>query len=482
MAATLTISPVAGQTSGAQFTVTGTLQIAPAYQFKDDTGAFVNLPSGSTAPAPAPVAVSFKHPGLPAGTHTVSVRETTTGAGGSTSVVVTAPPPPPTGHAVKYGPGQSVTTLDGHLFGLDTAGDMLWDGAQINGGQGTSFIAYDPTIGGSTGQKYGQDAASGDWYTWSPPTIWNDIAPATPNFGTAPPPPPTTFYFSTTPSQVLDPNGVPFHGRGMNVLDNSMADAIANLFHLFPGTKFVRLAAYSYQNATAYDAFVNALTAQRCVVMIENHQSPDGTNAGGGTWWNTPGYALEIAWYTQLATHYKNNPYVWFGTLNEASGPIADVCNEQRGIIQAIRGTGNGTIVAIEPRGQSLPGPGGTIIYSSIEDPSFFSDLHNLVWDTHLYPWVLNGNFDQATIKANFDAQIASCAAVATGDGHSPVINGEWGDAITTPTFTNVINGYNMPNAGWAWRVDGSTFDMTDGAGHLTPDGVIVAAGIAATP
>jgi hypothetical protein len=172
------------QMVGASFTISGTWRAAaPGISVKADTGGFSNISPQPAQPAVQNWSETYAGFSTP-GTHTLTVQDAA-GETATTTVTVVAQT---TGHATKYGPGQSVTTLDGHVFGLDASGDMMWDGAQINGGQGTSFIAYDPTVGGSTGQKYGQDAASGDWYTWSPPTNWNDIKPATPNFGTTPPP------------------------------------------------------------------------------------------------------------------------------------------------------------------------------------------------------------------------------------------------------------------------------------------------------
>ncbi|HXJ25914.1 MAG TPA: hypothetical protein VNH17_09445, partial [Streptosporangiaceae bacterium] len=147
----ITTSPLVG----ASFTISGTWRAAaPGIAVKADAGGFSNI-----SPQPATPVVenwSETYPGFStAGTHTLTVQDAA-GETASTTVTVVVPAPPPTGHAVKIGPGQSVTTLDGHLFGLDNSGDMMWDSAQINGGQGTSAEAYDATIALPAGQKYGQ--------------------------------------------------------------------------------------------------------------------------------------------------------------------------------------------------------------------------------------------------------------------------------------------------------------------------------------
>jgi hypothetical protein len=75
MAVTVSINPIAQQTAGVPFTVTGTITYTAALQFSDDGNPFQALPSGSSVP-PATANFSFLHPPIPNnGSHTVSVKD-----------------------------------------------------------------------------------------------------------------------------------------------------------------------------------------------------------------------------------------------------------------------------------------------------------------------------------------------------------------------------------------------------------------------
>jgi hypothetical protein len=84
-AGVLAIGNIATQQAGVAFTVSGTISgvsSAPTLQYRDDSGTWLSLTVGATVTA---TAFSFSHPGMAAGSHTVSIRDAVT-----TSITVTS--------------------------------------------------------------------------------------------------------------------------------------------------------------------------------------------------------------------------------------------------------------------------------------------------------------------------------------------------------------------------------------------------------
>src|SRR5271168_671825 len=127
----------------------------------------------------------------------------------------------------------------------------------------------------------------------------------------------TTSSFQIANGQIIAPNGQTFIAKGINIRWDQLSGAVdsGQLLQDFPGLNMVRV---NYENGTspyddpsAIEAAVNALTAKGVVVEIEDHtgiSDPPYTGAA---------LSAEQAWYSTLATDFKNNPYVWFGTYNE---------------------------------------------------------------------------------------------------------------------------------------------------------------------
>jgi hypothetical protein len=83
---TITINAITTPAPNASFTITGSLAnytTAPALTYSDNGGAAVALPGGSTVTA---TAFSFVHPGMPAGTDSISISDGTNGSTASYSV------------------------------------------------------------------------------------------------------------------------------------------------------------------------------------------------------------------------------------------------------------------------------------------------------------------------------------------------------------------------------------------------------------
>jgi hypothetical protein len=227
---------------------------------------------------------------------------------------------------------------------------------------------------------------------------------------------------------------------------------------------------------------VNWLTAKGIVVEIANFNSPvEGVATGDQL-------AQEINWFTQLATYYKDNPYVWFGTDNEPSdassggkAPAGSVTAEQVAAYNAIRATGNKTIVVLE---------GAT---RATLHPNAYSTMTNVVWDAHFYNWTSGYSTDMAALQADFLKVIAPQQAIKSADGIVPIIIGEFGNSTdgssidhggqqTVQTVLNearALGGwvafvYYWP-ASWGRKGDGDELTV-EATGELTSYGRQIAA------
>ena len=354
-------------------------------------------------------------------------------------------------------PAQRWQLANGQLVGL--AGKCL-DVTAFGSSNGTHLELWDCN-GGSNQQ-------------W---VIGNTVTPPPPQ-----PPGKVTGGFRVSAGAILGPDGGAFIAKGINAFTGQMD--VDTLVSRFPGINFVRLATSPGSNQSDIASFVNALTARKIVVEIEDHSSSGGnpnTSAGQAL-------ANETAWFAGLASTYINNPYVWFGTANEpdnTANPEA-IADQESAIYKAVRDTGNKSVVMMEMRG------GFTNDFARTYSSSY-SSMTNVVWDVHFYGWVtgwykLNNSdsysTDQATIANALAAEIADAQSVRTADGAPPVIVGEFGpsttglssaDANGTQVVQTVLDsGYGF--AAWAWNA--GTDNLTDDSANLTGFGRQVAARI----
>ncbi len=271
----------------------------------------------------------------------------------------------------------------------------------------------------------------------------NPPTSTTPNLPTTPTTPPTSTNTPTTPTptatgnfrvangKIYDPQGTVFFARGINIGDPNIGQSVLDLF---PGITFVRFAIGSYQPPSYFQNIVNTLTAKHVVVEIEYHP-----------WPLTRAYpdAAEAQWYASLAQAYKNNPYVWFGTMNEPqNGYGADEANitaEQMSVYNAIRGTGSQAIVMLEA-GVGAGNPQTVGAGSGLTESSY-ATMHNVVWDLHFYGWVANGSTDQNYMNSlllgspSSHAGVSAAQTIRSADGIIPVIVGEFGNSTDGATI-----------------------------------------------
>jgi hypothetical protein len=297
--------------------------------------------------------------------------------------------------------------------------------------------------------------------------------------------------FRTQDGKIYAPDQSEFIARGINIRTEDM-DAVAKTgTTLFPGINFIRLAIDngSYPAPAVFRSFVSQMTAKRIVVTIEDHPWPSpGTFAGARL-------ATESHWYASLASAFRDNPYVWFGTMNEPSatpyGPaLAAITVQEVATYEAIRATGSQTIILMELNGGGNPGSVGAKFGMTA---SAYAKMTNIVWDLHFYGWGSKYSTDQSTVIASLVGSvsggygIAAAQTITSADGAKvPVIIGEFGDSTDGTKIdrngTQVVNavlnsGYGF--AAWAWE-SASDADQLTKNGLLTPLGRRVAAGIAA--
>ena len=266
--------------------------------------------------------------------------------------------------------------------------------------------------------------------------------------------------FTTANGQIIAPDGSVFIAKGINLYDQAIGSA-SQVLADFPGLNFIRLAAYSYSDTASYlSGFISQMSARHVVVEIEHH-----IGAGGGVPALTGSdLAAENNWFAGLASAFKGNPYVWFGTINEPA-PGGGLAAEQASNYQTIRGTGNtGIIMLSEP---VEPGTAG---------------MTNVVIDQHFYGWTSGYSTDQATVTANL-VQTIKQDQQATGG--LPVIIGETGPSTngTTPDpngqqvlTADMSSGYGA--AFWNWNSEAPQDNLTQN-GQMTSYGQTVAGWIA---
>jgi hypothetical protein len=237
----------------------------------------------------------------------------------------------------------------------------------------------------------------------------------------------------------------------------------AALTAAFPGINFVRYADYDLLTADKLP-LVADLAAHNIVVEIERH-----TGAGGGVPADTGGALSAVnAWFQSLATAFKNNPYVWFGTLNEPNQDSALVA-EQQANYNAIRGTGNNTIIMFSTND----------IVPSINT----SSMSNVVVDWHYYGWVSGYSADQATVTAALMSGINASQQLTTTSGKMPVIVGEYGNSTNGQSIDanasqvlNAVQKSGYGSAAWAWGSGNPGDGLTTGGNGLSSYGQEVAA------
>ncbi|MFL5256087.1 MAG: cellulase family glycosylhydrolase [Rhodopila sp.] len=420
-------------------------------------------------------------------------------------------------------PAQTLTDAAGNVWAITSTGSITENGRYTPGGGGTSALTIvDGKVLGEDANGRGWFVLSSDGQLWTRTSAPTGTAIQTQSAGTATSPsqetptqtvtiPPsscgsaTSKQFGILPltqsgkAQIIDASGNVFVPRGINVMYGNGSPSAATLKADFPGLNFVRLAIYSYDSPNSLAPYVNDLTSNGIVVELEDHNNNAG-GAGGGQGVIFSGQTLtnESNWYASVASAFKSNPYVWFGTNNEPSTKDANgqtdpaaLSQWQRATYDAIRGTGNQSIVFLETTCWT---EGGKPVCNQGYDSSAYSDMSNVAWDSHVYGWLTNFNTDQATNDQFVSDNVSALSSIkSAGNTIMPVVIAEYGNSTTgqaiDPNGTQVVNAVNKSasNKGaagasaWAWGSGNPGDGLTNGGSGLSSYGQQVVEGIQST-
>ena len=251
----------------------------------------------------------------------------------------------------------------------------------------------------------------------------------------------------------IDVNGQPIQFRGINIYaDNLLQEGAADVTNTFPGINFLRVNVFDLNadSAAALTPYVDQLTSSGVVVEIEDHNYPTVLT----------GSSLQTAaqWYSSLATAFKGNSNVIFGTQNEPdlSSGWGAVDTEISTIYNAIRSTGNQNLILMNAAG------GFT---TSGLNPSTYASMTNVAWDLHFYNWMANNSTNVTTNAQALQSEVAGAEAT----DNVPVVIGEYGNssgalgAVDDPGGMQVVQAVQQSgfsSAAWAWTSGDPTFPL----------------------
>jgi Glycosyl hydrolases family 16/Cellulase (glycosyl hydrolase family 5) len=393
--------------------------------------------------------------------------------------------------AQQITPGSgSVTDCAGNTWTINSNNKILENGTPVLDGGDTAALTLD---GSCTvyGLSNGNNGSKVGWFTLSSVTpgsnqTWNYMGATAipPTTGTSTPAAaasavsiaplavqscPATAAgsggFHVAGGQIIGPNGQVWIARGVDVHAANLSAAAQQLPIQFPGVNLVRVAAGDYEpleDPSSFAGAVTTLTSQGTVVEFTDYSNSLGTGGGGGQGVVFTGALLanELAWFSAMASYYKNNPYVWLGTNNEPTTTGGSLSNWQLATYQAIRNTGNTNPIFLEPSGSRPPGYGGTPLQAAM-NPADYTGMTNVIWDPHVYGYQTNYSTDPGTIAAEIVALVAASQTIQSADGVVPAVIGEYGPEGSNgmQTVTGVINAGasgTTGSAAWVWDTQGT--------------------------
>jgi hypothetical protein len=278
--------------------------------------------------------------------------------------------------------------------------------------------------------------------------------------------------FTVANGTIIGPDGQPFVAKGIGLeADQVGGNAASQILARFPGINMVRLGIQHWQPSLplVIQSFVTRLTSRGVVVVIEDHHTDGGRENNVLT---GPVLEAETRAYASLARQYANNPYVWFGTMNEpTSADGSAVSAQERAIYKAIRGAGNNNPILLEQIGGSS---------TDGLEPSDYADMTNVIWDAHIYGWEAKYSTSQAAVNRALARQVAAAQRITSADGKIPVILGEWGTSTdghkldaNWQQVINAVTGSGLGSLAWNFGVNdpGDPNDLTTDGTTLTPYG-----------
>ncbi|MBI1280684.1 MAG: cellulase family glycosylhydrolase [Anaerolineaceae bacterium] len=272
--------------------------------------------------------------------------------------------------------------------------------------------------------------------------------------------------FSVRGTKIYGPDGKEFVAKGVNVNGYNWVwtRSTVNDVHLIADCwafNLVRVNSFLFMGESKYpqytnnndlDAIVKTYTQRGIVVVFEGHDRI-------GSYYQGDDLTALVAWFTDLARKYKDNPYVWFDVANEPGGRKSLDSNlwiNMHGqVIKGIRddaGANNIVIVEGAYGGQDTASDAPTVTDSAIlqygKDVVHFGgrSFQNIVFSIHTYDlW----NQGDAKLADYFD-KVAELGF--------PMIIGEYGvrtdrDVMQAAKSTfNVAIPRNIGLIVWQWE------------------------------
>ena len=427
--------------------------------------------------------------------------------------------------------GGSVTDCSGNTWAITADFKIEENGVLVPGGGDSSALA----ISGCTvyGLSDGENGSKTGWFTistvdptgdqfwnfigaapasWSAPAASTTAATPTPTTtatdppassippvaGTKPAPIPvqqcpagstaSTGGFHVAGGQIIGPDGKAWIARGIDLHAANLGAAAQLLPTQFPGVNLVRVAAGDWgplEDPASFAGAVASLTARGTVVEFTDYGNSQGGGGGGavGVVYTGALLATESAWYSAIASYYKSNPYVWFGTNNEPATAGGSLSDWQLATYNAIRNTGNKNPIFLEPSGSRPIGYGGDPLQAAM-NPADYAAMTNVIWDPHVYGYQDGYATDAASNDALVAAAVSSSQTIQSADGVVPAIIGEYGPGAPDPNgmqiVTSVINAGasgKTGSAAWVWDTDGVVGGDLSGNNALLTNGQITTYG-----
>ncbi|NES94826.1 MAG: cellulase family glycosylhydrolase [Desertifilum sp. SIO1I2] len=276
--------------------------------------------------------------------------------------------------------------------------------------------------------------------------------------------------FEIQNGKIYDPNGREFIAKGVNLNGPgfgwpgnpiSYSDQIVNTWKFNAirlNIQELQPSQYQYAENGSVRDIINHYTSKGVVVMIEPHE-----NTGG--WFEGRQLDQLVNWHRQLASEYKNNPYVWFNVSNEPGGTDSwdksKWVNQNTKVVDAIRGAGNNNIIVLDDVfwgqgrgswGSDKPFSKEASAITSSQNP--FKQQKNILFSVHLYDQWVGASKQLADYFTEVQAQ------------KLPIVLGEYG-SMGDGTFQGVVQDglkiaqdKEIGRFAWSWW-GGDHFDFT---------------------
>lgn len=163
---------------------------------------------------------------------------------------------------------------------------------------------------------------------------------------------------------------------------------------------------------------------------------------------------------------------MWFGTINEPYGNTSNaMCRQELDIYNAIRNTGNDSPITMQVGSPATPWA---------NQGSWFQNIHNVIWEPHVYELLGNIPSTQAAVNARMAGilkEMQYANSVKSVDGVMPCIIGEYGTSVSGDGVdvngTQTVIAVQTSGCGscaWTWAAD-ANHDRLQKHGYLTSFG-----------